>query len=388
MKIRIINNDQCGPRCLRIRSKRGRFFTPTRCLTSTDINYLPYLSAAGITISYSHDISEITKGFARQDISDLSMTNKKFGTDNKQIRRYISQANTKLTIFNPKLVNPKHTKLEQFPLSLKDIRALIDLQSYAGLRFITIPDLIPSSSISTFQDIINKCTNHAESGSFNKPELIIPQIDMRMDSHLFKLKLDKLLASDFKFVALKAAPFGDFYPNYVYLQEKSEDAECLFHVSDVKRYWQTNWTTPLMHILQGFGVDSFALGMPLKHKISEEQKSVHDVSENSVRLLHKNSLGLLHTDTYVEKFGPRLNCKCPMCSGPKNVKSFCDKYEGLNILNIAAHVHEAFGSLDEFKTGREYIISDEFNDYLKEREYLAEAKDHFKNPDQTDLGAF
>jgi len=369
-KVRVLNQDEYGPRVVEIKTNKVNFETPDRAVTSTEGNYKKQVRA--LDDPFLHSIFESIAHFANENLQELHTRNGPFAKRktalSSQVRDYSDS--DMITKFYPQMKKDSC-------VSVEDARTLADLQRYCGYDLITILDLSPNSPVEEFEKHITKM-NEKFISPFTDAEPI-PYIDMAMDHDLFKKKVDAIWDNNGTFkvmgVIFRSPPLH--MANYMYLQ-KNNDRDIWIHASGVNRYYQKNWTTSQIHIPQIYGIDTVSI---LSQRIGGEPISK---PVEKIKRYDPKSLGIIEVKKHREKYGTNLDCDCPVCEN-KNLNQAIEKYTvnhkgeiDIALLDIWFKLHESFSSYSEFEEGRKYIKKDEFGDYLTEKEHLSKVIRDFK----------
>lgn len=367
---------------LKVQGFEEKVFSPTRVITSTDLNYIPTLRAAKLPIpEYPNQVMEIMKRYNKVTLQKLRKTVKEFAKDKKQLRPRTTHYSDKLSIFRPVFQG-------DFQISDDDNLALMELGIHSGYNVITIQDKHRTSSVEEFERRMAKSREHIENNPTidSKQMVAMPTININIDDpELFLAKLKAIHNNGFEMVNVICAGLG-YYPNYFHLRKFMEDKDIFVHGSNIRRMFSWKNPTSMTHFLPLFGINSLALQMPSSFK-REEQESVHDVKPTNVRRFDRWTGGYLLRGQHQMKHKENLKCSCPYCSN-ETLSSFYEKHYGQQILAIKTKAHDVYASEWEFERSREYVLSSDYVTYIKNRQYLKQTCRDFLGYGQTKLSAF
>lgn len=132
--------------------------------------------------------------------------------------------------------------------------------------------------------------------------------------------------------------------------------------------WASNHTTSEMHIIQKFGINSFALEV-FRPFLKKGATSVFDREPQKQKLYDQETCGCLGLKEGVVRYNTDLNCD-NVCCHEKTRATFYTEYEKVELLPVFANVHEAFNSHAEMQSGAQRILDRDFKDYVEEKHYL------------------
>jgi len=362
--------DEYGPRIVEVKTDKGNYKTPDRALTSTEGNYKKKVRV--LDEPFFNPIFEAIAHFTEDGLNELHTRNGPFARRKTVLSSYVRAYGDSdvITKFYPQMKKDSS-------LSVTDTRVLADLQRYCEFDLITIPDLSPNSPVDKYERHILQMSEKFISPYTNAEP--IPYVDMAMDEELFKKKVDMIWdnSGTFKVMGVIFRSPLQHMANYMYLQKKN-DRDIWIHASGVNRYYPKNWTTSQIHIPQLYGIDTVSI---LSQRIGLEPppKPI-----NKIKRYDPNSLGLIEIKKHRELYGNGLNCDCPVCENKSLddiVKEYTVNHTGkkdVTLLDTWCKLHEAFTSPKEFEKGREMIKSNEFEEYIKSKEYIKEVIGDFK----------
>lgn len=418
INIKTVNREDSGIRVCEVKvSSSVSFKTPTRSMT-----YSEHTVEEKITIdvedpfdsdlSFKNPIIEVGESVSEAKLDKFRNQNGSFQYSKNKINSMIQVYDDAFVIYYPHMAPIT-------PLTEADIVSLINLQKNSNLLGITIPPLTYATNIEIFKSEIEKFVKIADT-AFGKKNFIIPYLDpimlgKRKSPVFFRECLDFLLdcgSSTFPIVGLRITD-KDMHTNLNqslrHLNEVSSNCEdFLFHASGLYRINIDGTSNP--HIPQWYGIDSVAI-KPVRAPsklfiwvISQMKAGITSFSSSpaekmSKQIIEKNYLSLRDIKKSQNRFDntnlgnipfnvfeskhKELECQCPICKKRKSVQDFieeygdkkADKYNAFKI-NRYCKTHEMYASFEEFQMSQRFIESNEFSDYLNEKEYLKNTLSH------------
>ena len=169
------------------------------------------------------------------------------------------------------------------------------------------------------------------------------------------------------------ASYSRFGRNYLEFRKKFNRHEFWIHASESRRIWGRNekrmsW----MHMLQYFGMDTFALQLPNHWAPRPPRTSVHDKPIPEVKVFDENTIAIDGLAEFVGRYGERIKPSSPVFKG-RNFYEFAPRMRRKKILDQACKIDEVFSSCNQFVKSRESIRRNESSDYIKSKERLDKA---------------
>lgn len=360
LSVKMVAGDDFGPRTVRLRARgfEESIFTPDRSLSSTESRYSYSLKKWGFqNVGFNHTIFEMRKRYSQGDLNKLH-TNDPFFENLKYLEANLKGNAGRLSLFRP-LFYRRDTEV-----GWTANYALMRLGLEAGYKLITIQDTKITSPIEEFISRMEKSRSEMES-TCHMPKAfeLIPTVHLGTRSDLlFKQKIKACIDMGFKAVSLIYASYRHSMGNLMALQEIAKDTDTFFICSDVDRRARGG-DASLMHFLQNFGIDVSSVRMPPRHD--------PNLNKPILRRFDQHTLGMLTPDMHKQHHGISLKCDCFVCRGQNHLTLYkMQEKFGVSGLIMAMNAHEAVKSPEEFANGRQYIASNEFQDYVKGKPYL------------------
>lgn len=324
-KFKTITNDVLGARAGELKGEGKRIPTPISVITSREIKFAKDIENKELAqVEYPHPIFEIVKYFSPERLNDLVSS----GTNGEV---FVAQKNEIEKQYNQKIQDIKY-----------------------------------NSSSDQFEKRIVKTRDYVEDEE--KIEETIPTLRMDTKDTTFIEKINRIVDNGFKKVNLIYASIGNFLPNYQYVQKISEkNDDILFIISEVEKTWRSNKKTSMLHILQLFGIDAFALKLVKPIKIGK-----YKVVWRKAKRLDRKTLGHITYDEHKKFYGEMNDCNCPV-DEDRGITNFYDVFNGAELLREGIGVHNAFDSFREFLVGRKFIVEDNFRNYLRKKLFMIPA---------------
>jgi len=367
-KVKVRNIDDFGARTLEVRTDKITFSTPSRAVTSTEANYKKRVRT--LDDPYENPVFEVISHFTPERIKLLYTKNGVFGQRKSVISSYVRGFEDVITKFFPQM-------RKEYSLNKDDIFTFLDLQRYCDLDLISIPDYSPNSDPGKYEDLITKASENFIFNYTNAEP--IPYVDMASEPEIFQKKVDMILdhSGIFKVMGVIYRSPLQYYPNFKYLRDKAEN-DIWIHASGVPRYYGGNWTTSQIHIPQIYSIDTYSL----RSQMMGVEPPIKPVDE--IRRFDYNTLGLLKIKDHRRRYGSDLDCDCPVCSN-KNLDDLIANYtidhKGQRqnaLLDTWCKIHEVYSSSMEFERSKDAINNNEFEKYIRGKEYMKNLVDDFR----------
>ncbi len=364
-KVKIINKDEStGIRTIKVKTSQSSFTTPSRTLTSTEHNYrtgaiLPDVGlGSGISISFENPTFEITKQHTIEQMEKFTKKNGALHNAQRDVKAKLNCYEDKFRIYYPRF--NKGTKID-----FKHLRTLIDFQTiFCEMDTVSILEQHPDQNVDSFSKDLNFLSQQAYA---QEAKTVIPYIDFAMDNNLFIRKYRLLKDMGFKVIGFTNRSLKTYYPNYRFIREQNDDI--WLHCSGINRYWQSNWTTSQIHMLQLFGLDTFSLES--KCAICPKPKPIEEIKR-----FDSNTMGIISIEDFRKRYHNDLNCNCPVCVN-KKLNDYISEYsidrtgvENTNLLDKYCKLHETYCSEKEFTKSQRFIKNNEGKHYIESKEYL------------------
>ncbi|MCX6803349.1 MAG: hypothetical protein NTY48_02130 [Candidatus Diapherotrites archaeon] len=359
-----------GARNITIDTGGNRIVAPSRALISTETHYVEKIINSGRVATavfppYPHEIYEVVRAENRKknqfQVSELSNP-KVFERKLVGLKQDLRFQKNALKLFHYQKMSPF------FEMTRENNILLAKFQADAELKVIKVWDERVNTSPKYFETQIDQFRNKLdEVGLEIMPVLETANPDV--DNYEAKWKL--LHDMGINKVGTTAESILQNWKNYSIIQKFVEDKDIWVHASGVPRRWASNHTTSEMHILQRFGINTFALEV-FRPFLREGAVSVYDRNPKDQKLYDQNTCGGLGLKEGVSLYHGELNCDHVCCNGKTRAEFYTD-YAKLELLPVYANVHEAFNSFEEMQMGAKRILDHDFKDYVKEKHYLNEA---------------